>query len=122
MLEFRVCDDIFQGQMSVVTCYDPLRQFLRYSPTNIKTNNINILINHFSNLVENNFITKFEINKEHINDNKDYSNISFITLTNSGYIDYTLNCLQSLKNINMKKFEILSKKNVAINFIHLRGK
>jgi hypothetical protein len=71
--------------------------------TNIKTNNINILINHFSNLVENNFITKFEINKEHINDNKDYSNISFITLTNSGYIDYTLNCLQSLKNINMKK-------------------
>lgn len=26
--------------------------------------------------------------------------ISFITLTNSGYIDYTLNCLQSLKNIN----------------------
>ena len=26
--------------------------------------------------------------------------VSFITLTSSGYIDYTLNCLQSLKNIN----------------------
>ena len=71
--------------------------------TNIKTNNINILINHYSNLVENNFITNFEINKEKVNDNKDYNNISFITLTNSGYIDYTLNCLQSLKNINMTK-------------------
>lgn len=27
--------------------------------------------------------------------------ITFITLTNSGYIDYTLNCLQSLNNINL---------------------
>ena len=27
--------------------------------------------------------------------------IAFITLTNSGYIDYTLNCLQSLDNINL---------------------
>jgi hypothetical protein len=70
---------------------------------NIKPNNINILINHYSNLVENNFITNVEINKEYINDKKDYSNIAFITLTNSGYIDYTLNCLQSLKNINMQK-------------------
>ena len=26
--------------------------------------------------------------------------IAFITLTNTGYIDYTLNCLKSLKNIN----------------------
>lgn len=70
---------------------------------NIKTNNINTLINHYSNLLENNFITNFTINKEKLNDNKDYNNIAFITLTNTGYIDYTLNCLQSLKNINMKK-------------------
>lgn len=28
-------------------------------------------------------------------------NISFITLTNSGYINYTLNCLESIKNINL---------------------
>jgi hypothetical protein len=70
---------------------------------NIGTNNIKLLINHYTNLVENNFITNVEINKEKVNDNKDYNNISFITLTNSGYIDYTLNCLQSLKNINMTK-------------------
>ena len=70
--------------------------------TNIKTNNINTLINHYSNLLENNFITNFTINKEKLND-KDYNNIAFISLTNSGYIDYTLNCLQSLKNINMRK-------------------
>jgi hypothetical protein len=29
----------------------------------------------------------------------DYDTIDFITLTNNGYIDYTLNCYQSLKNI-----------------------
>ena len=29
--------------------------------------------------------------------------VSFITLTSSGYIDYTLNCLQSLKNINAEE-------------------
>jgi hypothetical protein len=32
-----------------------------------------------------------------------HDNIAFITLTNTGYIDYTLNCLESLKRINMKK-------------------
>jgi hypothetical protein len=32
----------------------------------------------------------------------DYSNVAFITLTNGGYIDYTLNCLESLKRINTK--------------------
>jgi hypothetical protein len=31
-----------------------------------------------------------------------YDDISFITLTNTGYIDYTLNCLESLKRINSK--------------------
>jgi hypothetical protein len=34
---------------------------------------------------------------------KIYENTAFITLTNSGYIDYTLNCLESLKKINFKK-------------------
>jgi len=34
-----------------------------------------------------------------INSIKD-NNIKFITLTNTGYINYTLNCLKSLKNIN----------------------
>jgi hypothetical protein len=33
----------------------------------------------------------------------DNKNIAFITLTNSGYIPYTLNCLKSLENIQFKK-------------------
>jgi len=33
---------------------------------------------------------------------RNYDNVAFITLTNSGYIDYTLNCLESLKKINSK--------------------
>jgi hypothetical protein len=37
----------------------------------------------------------------------DTTNISFITLTNTGYLDYTMNCLESLKRINMTdKLEI----------------
>ena len=99
---------------------------------NIKTNNINTLINHYSNLLENNFITNFTINKEKLNDNKDYNNIAFITLTNTGYIDYTLNCLQSLKNINMKKqlkvycigekgYSILNKHNFMCELIDAEG-
>ena len=31
----------------------------------------------------------------------DYNTIDFITLTNTGYIDYTLNCYESLKHINL---------------------
>jgi hypothetical protein len=63
----------------------------------------NLLKIHYNNLQENNFITYTTENIEQIYHNEDYDNIAFITLTNSGYIDYTLNCLQSLKNINMKK-------------------
>jgi hypothetical protein len=31
-----------------------------------------------------------------------YNTISFITLTNTGYLDYTINCLESLEQINSK--------------------
>ena len=34
----------------------------------------------------------------------DYNTIDFITLTNTGYINYTLNCYKSLKNINMDTY------------------
>jgi hypothetical protein len=101
--------------------------------TNINTNNIKLLINHFTNLLENNFITNFEINKEKVNNVNDYNNIAFITLTNTGYIDYTLNCLQSLKNINMKKqlkvycigkegYTILNNNNVMCELINSNDK
>ena len=31
-----------------------------------------------------------------------YEDVAFVTLTNSGYIDYTLNCLESLNRIHSK--------------------
>ena len=39
-----------------------------------------------------------EITREY--NQNDYNTIDFVTLTNTGYIDYTLNCYESLKNIN----------------------
>ena len=47
-------------------------------------------------------IDHFELTPK-FNKNTSYNNIGFITLTNTGYIDYTLNCLESLKRINMRK-------------------
>lgn len=47
----------------------------------------------------------------------DYNTIDFITLTNTGYIDYTLNCFQSLKHINMDgrlKAYCIGEKGVSI--------
>jgi hypothetical protein len=65
---------------------------------NMTVNNIELLINHYDNLNENNCITTS------LQNNKcDSKNVAFITLTNTGYINYTLNCLESLKQINMEK-------------------
>ena len=57
----------------------------------------NILMNYYNYRLEwpNNLL---EIN----NIKYDYSKTAFITLTNSGYINYTLNCLKSLEKINTK--------------------
>ena len=64
--------------------------------SNININsNSNLLLIHNNNKLNEDIIIN--------NINNIYNNISFITLTNNGYIDYTLNCLQSLKNINMEK-------------------
>ena len=67
--------------------------------TTMTNDNIQLLLNHYNDLIEQITITQPIQNI----DETSYNNISFITLTNTGYIDYTLNCLQSLKNINMKK-------------------
>jgi len=56
-----------------------------------------LLINHYNNLL--NWPIK---SNEEINIIGTYDDISFITLTNTGYIDYTLNCLESLRRINTK--------------------
>jgi hypothetical protein len=63
-----------------------------------------------------------------INDNIHYNNISFITLTNDGYIDYTLNCIKSLNDIDIKQklkvycignngYSILQQNNISCELI-----
>jgi hypothetical protein len=62
------------------------------------------------------------------NNNINYNNISFITLTNDGYIDYTLNCIKSLNDINIKQklkvycignngYSILQQNNISCELI-----
>jgi len=57
-----------------------------------------LLINHYNNLLDWPIAPTEAIKS---NENL-YNNISFITLTNTGYVDYTLNCLESLRRINTK--------------------
>ena len=93
----------------------------------IEENN-NLLSVHTTNLLQQNIITNGLINTEHI-EKTDYSNIEFVTLTNTGYVNYTLNCLESLKRINMKKllkvycigeegYAILKQNEVTCELIH----
>jgi hypothetical protein len=56
-----------------------------------------LLLNHYNHLL--NFPIKSNEKMKIIGT---YDDISFITLTNTEYIDYTLNCLESLKRINAK--------------------
>jgi hypothetical protein len=71
------------------------------------------------------------INKQ-INTIDECNNIAFITLTNTGYINYTLNCIQSLKNINMDKqlkvycignegYSILQQNNILCELIDTKN-
>jgi len=63
-------------------------------------NSNNLLVTYYNNLLEgHNTIDNTLTSYENIN----YNNISFITLTNTGYVDYTLNCIKSLNNINIKQ-------------------
>jgi hypothetical protein len=65
----------------------------------IKTN-VKILTSYYNDKINDSYV----ISQNNSSIPKcDYSNLSFITLTNNGYVDYTLNCLESLKKINTKK-------------------
>lgn len=63
--------------------------------------NKDVLLNPYQNLLDTMPIRNV-IKKPKKYENIYHNNISFITLTNTGYVDYTLNCLKSLKNIGMK--------------------
>ena len=77
--------------------------------TNESIEDIKLLINHYNNLLDwpiapTGLIRLSEAIKsnENLNVVEEYNDISFITLTNTGYVDYTLNCLESLRRINTK--------------------
>jgi len=59
---------------------------------------IQLLGNHYNEMIDWPIQNKIEKKDEQLN----YSDVAFITLTNSGYIDYTLNCLKSLNMIKSK--------------------
>jgi hypothetical protein len=61
-----------------------------------------LLLNHYDTLIDWSYVNNEKTLDTVSNMNQNYDNISFITLTNTGYIDYTLNCLESLKRINSK--------------------
>lgn len=58
-----------------------------------------LLLNHYNNLLFQVYIENNKISRLYRID--DYNSIEFITLSESKYIHYTLNCIQSLKNINV---------------------
>lgn len=68
---------------------------VRWMDFSIQSNHL--LLQHYNNVLERHHI----ISPETTYDN--YDHVSFITLTNTGYMKYTLNCIQSLKNCDMKK-------------------
>ena len=60
---------------------------------------IQLLSNHYNEIIDWSLQKKIEKKEENP---FNYNDVAFITLTNSGYIDYTLNCLKSLDRINTK--------------------
>ena len=86
--------------------------------------NIPYTVIYLSNIK--NIETQFEENV--INNNINYDNVSFITLTNDGYIDYTLNCIKTLNDIDIKQklkvycignngYSILQQNNISCELI-----
>ena len=76
----------------------------------------------------NNIVNPDCVSLDYINNNIHYNNVSFITLTNDGYIDYTLNCIKSLNDIDLKQklkvycignngYSILQQNNISCELI-----
>ena len=61
-----------------------------------------LLSTHYHNLKNNNIIPYGFDDLEASYETKEHANISFITLTNNGYLDYTLNCLKSIELAGIK--------------------
>jgi hypothetical protein len=57
---------------------------------------------HYANLKNNTIIPYGFDDLEASYESREHTNISFITLTNNGYVDYTLNCLKSIELAGIK--------------------
>ena len=109
----------FSEQCSVL--YNVPYTMVYITEQSIPQNN-DILINHYNDLLYGHY-TQLPIQSY---DN--YDNIDFITLTNAEYINYTLNCLESLKPVYTKPlhvycigeegYSILNDKHVSCGLIH----
>ena len=97
--------------------------------TNEHIEDLNLLLIHYNDLLSGNLNMDISKTIKKTNVNYDYNNIAFITLTNTGYLDYTLNCLESLKRINVNKelnvycigksgYEKLKKKGFSCHLIN----
>jgi hypothetical protein len=97
--------------------------------TNEHIEDLNLLLNHYDDLLRGNFTMNISKTNKKNRIDYDYNNIAFITLTNTGYLDYTLNCLESLKRINVNKelkvycigksgYEKLKKKGFSCHLIN----
>jgi hypothetical protein len=98
---------------------------------NINPDNVHLLVNYYDELFHDRFILSRDTNKSTLVAEKDTArndDIAFITLMNNGYIDYTLNCLQSLDRISMKQplhvycigekgYNVLQARNVSCDLI-----
>ena len=90
----------FSEQCSVLNNI-PYKLILLNKEILISNNETKLLFRHYDDLLDKNSTIHLPISIEKTNNS--YDNISFITLTNTGYIDYILNCIESLKQIKMEK-------------------
>lgn len=73
-----------------------------YLPITNTIEDTKLLLLQYENVLHNTFITNTSKPVANLDIHKNH-NIAFITLTNTGYIDYTLNCLESLKRAKIKQ-------------------
>ena len=84
--------------------YDFSKLFLSNYSQEIKNtiiDNANYWVNKFNNHFGTSVAYPMDLSKFQSTEDI-YSNLSFITVTNSGYTNMTLNCLESLKMLNLK--------------------
>jgi len=121
-----IIDYIILSKSSQTYCFSYYSHGSGFSEQNSVLNNVPYTVYYMnSNNIVNPDYVLLDYN---INNNIHYNNISFITLTNDGYIDYTLNCIKSLNDIDIKQklkvycignngYSILQQNNISCELI-----